>query len=104
MAQIAPDTGAPSEPAPTIEEKSIVLSDAESDLFKKFMGKIQEKYDLVEKKSDFDIFYDENMNDFELGAFDVLFCPKILNKWLYVYALLIKCIELTLISVEIVVV
>ena len=76
MSKILPETDAENETTSATEEKSIVLTDAETDMFKKFMGKIQEKYDLVEKKSDFDIFYEENQKDQELGAYDILFCPK----------------------------
>ena len=60
------------------------------------MGKIQEKYDLVEKKSDFEIFYEEKMIDFELGAYDILFCPEKQNWKLYAYAVFVKCIEFML--------
>eukprot|EP00944_MAST-04C_sp_MAST-4C-sp1_P014073 g14073.t1 len=53
----------------------VALTDAEEKIYDKVMAKIQEKYDLVEKKSEFDEFYETYMKDQELGAYDIIFCP-----------------------------
>ena len=44
MSKVLPETNAENETTSATEEKSIVLTDAETDMFKKFMAKIQEKY------------------------------------------------------------
>ena len=50
MSKILPETNVENETTSATEEKSIVLTDAEENIYQKVMAKIQEKYDLVEKK------------------------------------------------------
>jgi hypothetical protein len=58
------------------DEKIVELNDDEEKIYKKVLKKIEEKYDLVEKKVGFEKYYEENMKDYRLGAYDILFGPK----------------------------